>query len=69
MHAKRLVEFRAIHEPLIIVVEDMADLPPLLESSHKFDVGLRQKSYGLYTDGAGMDAVNSRFGLNSDGIA
>lgn len=68
-YTKKLVEFRAIHDPLIIVVEDMADLPPLLKSSHKFDVGLRQKSYGRYTDIAGMDAVNSRFGLNSDGIA
>ena len=45
------------------------NFPPLLESDYTFDVGLRQKCYGTFTDAIGMNAVNSRFGLDLEGIA
>ncbi|MEZ4732223.1 MAG: hypothetical protein R3E79_34330 [Caldilineaceae bacterium] len=68
-YAQQLIKLNASHAPLTIVVEDIAELRTLLKAGHQFNVGLRQKSYGQYTDTAGMDAANSRFGLNSNGIA
>ncbi|MBU1878983.1 MAG: arginine decarboxylase, partial [Chloroflexi bacterium] len=60
-----LIRLKSIHDPLIPVVEDLAELPPLVESGLPFDVGLRQKSYGQHQTLAEMDAADSRFGLPS----
>ena len=67
-YADYLVRFRSMHDHLIPVVEDLTELSPLFESGLPFEVGLRQKSYGLHKDGAEMDAANSRFGLDTAGI-
>ena len=58
-----LVRLKARHDNLIPVVEDRAELPPLIESGLPFDVGLRQKSYGHHQTGEEMEAANSRFGM------
>ncbi|MBN1890573.1 MAG: hypothetical protein JW850_21445 [Thermoflexales bacterium] len=62
-YAGSLVRFKAEHDKLIPVVEDLSELPPLIASGLPFDVGLRQKSYGMHHDEIEMDAANSRFGL------
>ncbi|GAP61915.1 arginine decarboxylase [Ardenticatena maritima] len=48
---------------IIPVIENLAELPPLIESGLPFEVGLRQKSYGKHPNVAAMDFANSRFGL------
>jgi arginine decarboxylase len=53
------------HANLIPVIEDLAEIPDLLNSSHTFDVGLRAKSYGRNTSLPEMDDADSRFGLDS----
>jgi len=63
-YARRLIQFKTGHDRLIPVVEDLAELPPLIESGLSFEVGLRQKSYGRHRSEAEMEAANSRFGLN-----
>lgn len=67
-YARYLLRFRAMHDALIPVVEDFAELPPLIEAGLPFDVGLRQKTYGQHASIAQMDAANSRFGFDTDGI-
>jgi arginine decarboxylase len=62
-YANNLVRLKSAHDNLIPVVENLAELPPLIESGLRFDVGLRQKSYGLHQAGGEMEALNSRFGL------
>lgn len=67
-YAQNIVRLRQEHEKIIPVVEDLAELSPLIESGHTFDVGLRQKSYGAHQDLEEMDGANSRFGMNLDQI-
>ncbi|RMD52099.1 MAG: arginine decarboxylase [Candidatus Thermofonsia bacterium] len=67
-YAANIIQLKQEHANLIPVVEDMAELPPLLNSSHPFDVGLRLKSYGHNETEAEMAAVNSRFGLDINQI-
>jgi arginine decarboxylase len=62
-YAASLLQLKALHDNLIPIVEDLAELPPLLESGLSFEVGLRQKSYGTHQTEAEMEAANSRFGL------
>jgi arginine decarboxylase len=62
-YADSLVHFKAQHDNLIPVIENLDELPPLIESGLQFDVGLRQKSYGHHQSVAEMDAANSRFGF------
>jgi arginine decarboxylase len=62
-YADSLIRFKAEHEKLIPVIEDLCELPPLIASGLPFDVGLRQKSYGMHHSEVEMDAANSRFGL------
>lgn len=59
-----ILRLRAEHEPVIPVIEELAELVPLLGSGLSFDVGLRQKTYGHNRTRAEMEAVNSRFGLD-----
>jgi arginine decarboxylase len=63
-YATQIIRLRQHHEWVIPVVEDLNELPPLIESSHSFGVGLRQKAYGHHQNEAEMDATNSRFGLS-----
>ena len=64
-YAESIVRLKGDHPNLIPVVEDLSELPPLIESGLPFAVGLRQKSYGHYTTEAEMDAANSRFGMST----
>ncbi len=64
-YADSIVRLKGDHPDLIPVVEDLSELPPLIESGLPFAVGLRQKSYGHYTTEAQMDAANSRFGMST----
>jgi arginine decarboxylase len=64
LYAANIVAFKREHDNLIPVVEDLSELPPLLESGLSFEVGLRQKSYGPHEDLAAMDAADSRFGMD-----
>ncbi|MCI0398243.1 MAG: arginine decarboxylase [Chloroflexi bacterium] len=63
-YANNILRFKGEHANLIPVVEDLAELPPLIDSGLPFDVGLRQKSYGPHQDEAEMDSYNSRFGMD-----
>ncbi len=67
-YAANIVRLKDRHENLIPILEDLNELPPLLESDHHFDVGLRQKSYGAHEDLQEMEAANSRFGMHLDDI-
>lgn len=67
-YAANIVRLKDRHENLIPILEDLNELPPLLESDHRFDVGLRQKSYGAHEDLQEMEAANSRFGMHLDDI-
>jgi arginine decarboxylase len=59
-----IIRLRRVHDNVIPVVEDSAELPPLVESGLPFEVGLRQKSYGPHHGLDEMDGVNSRFGMS-----
>lgn len=63
-YARRLCELRESHENLIPVLEDLTEIAPFLASGLRFQVGIRQKSYGRYTTEQEMDATNSRFGMD-----
>ncbi len=63
-YAENIIRLRRDHEQVIPVIEDLSEIPPLLQSGYKFQVGLRQKSYGPNTTEAEMEAANSRFGLD-----
>lgn len=67
-YAANIVRFRGRHENLIPILEDLNELSPLVESDHRFDVGLRQKSYGAHEDLQEMEQANSRFGMHQDDI-
>ena len=59
-----IIRLRRVHDNVIPVIEDFAELPPLIESGLPFEVGLRQKSYGPHRGLDEMDGVNSRFGMS-----
>jgi arginine decarboxylase len=65
-YAANIIRFKAEHDQLIPVIEDLSELPSLIKSELPFDVGIRQKSYGPHQDEAEMDGYNSRFGLDLD---
>ncbi len=67
-YAQNLLTLKPLHDKLIPVIEDLGELGTFLGSSHTFDVGLRQKSYGPQTTEAEMDAANSRFGVDMSTI-
>lgn len=67
-YAANILQLRQQHEQLIPVIENMNEIAPLLESGFRFDVGLRQKSYGPNKTMDEMDAANSRFGMDIDTI-
>jgi arginine decarboxylase len=51
---------------IIPVIEDLSELPALIQSETAFEVGLRLKSYGQHADLQAMDAANSRFGMPTE---
>ncbi|RPI29985.1 MAG: arginine decarboxylase, partial [Chloroflexota bacterium] len=53
---------------VIPILDDLAELPPLIESGLPFEVGIRQKSYGHHHTQAEMDAANSRFGMQVEDV-
>jgi arginine decarboxylase len=63
-YARNIVRLREEHQNVIPVLEDLAELTPLISSAKSFDVGLRQKTYGPNLTTKEMEAANSRFGLN-----
>lgn len=67
-YAANILQLRQSHEKLIPVLEDFSELSPLISSGHRFDVGLRIKSYGRYTSELEMRGANSRFGFSLDDI-
>ena len=67
-YAANIIRFKAEHDQLIPVVEDLTELPPLIESELPFDVGIRQKSYGPHANEVEMDGYNSRFGLDLENM-
>ncbi|MFO7679516.1 MAG: arginine decarboxylase [Chloroflexota bacterium] len=64
-YAASILSLKNDHANLIPVIEDLAEITDLLNSSHTFDVGLRAKSYGRNTNLTEMDDADSRFGLDS----
>ncbi len=62
-YAENIIRFKDEHDYVIPVIEDMLELPPFIASGKRFEVGLRQKSYGPHEDEAEMNVYNSRFGL------
>ncbi len=67
-YATNLIRLKDQHDNVIPVIEDLNELAPLRASSHHFDVGIRQKSYGPHRDEAEMNQYNSRFGMDTDDI-
>ncbi|MFN2137003.1 MAG: arginine decarboxylase [Candidatus Promineifilaceae bacterium] len=67
-YMNNILSMRREHEQIIPVLEDLDELAPLLNAGVAFDVGLRQKTYGHNRTFEEMEAVNSRFGLNSEAI-
>ena len=67
-YAANIIRLKQQHERVIPVVEDVAELAPLIESGLSFEVGFRQKSYGHHRDLTQMEAANSRFGMHLDDI-
>ncbi|HEX6386248.1 MAG TPA: arginine decarboxylase [Anaerolineae bacterium] len=67
-YADNIIQLRQEHENVIPVIENLGEIAPLLSSGYRFDVGLRQKSYGPNKTEAEMNAANSRFGLDVDDI-
>ncbi len=67
-YAANIVQLRALHDKLIPVVEDLSELPPLIESDLPFAVGLRLKTYGHHASIEEAEAANSRFGLDLDNL-
>ncbi|NIS81479.1 MAG: arginine decarboxylase [Anaerolineales bacterium] len=67
-YAESIVMLKREHEAVIPVVDDLTELPPLIDSGLPFDLGLRQKSYGRHQDLTEMEAANSRFGMDVEGI-
>lgn len=65
-YAAKILQLRELHDKIIPVIEDFNELPGLIQANHKFEVGLRLKSYGHSTTEAEMTAANSRFGLDPD---
>ena len=64
-YAANILQLRAIHDKVIPVIEDLNELPYLIESELPFAVGLRFKTYGHHETLAEAEAANSRFGLDS----
>ena len=67
-YARNIIRLREAHENVIPVLEDFAELAPLISSANSFDVGLRQKTYGPNLTTEEMEGANSRFGLNLESI-
>jgi arginine decarboxylase len=67
-YAGTILRLRRDHEHTIPVVEDLSELPGLIQSNLPFEVGLRQKSYGHHRNLADMDDANSRFGMRTEDI-
>lgn len=67
-YADEIVRFRREHEGVVPVIEDVSEIPPLVDSGLPFQVGLRQKSYGPHHGRAEMDSVHSRFGMDAASI-
>lgn len=65
-YADSILNLKRVHDRLIPVVEDLAELPALLSSGLSFEVGLRHKTYGPHGDAAEMDQYDSRFGLDNE---
>lgn len=63
-YASNIIRLKQEHDNVIPVVEDLSELPPLIDSGLRFEIGLRQKSYGPHQGQAEMDAANSRFGMD-----
>ena len=64
-YAANILQLRLLHDNLIPVIEDLAEISPFLSSGQTYNVGLRQKSYGHNETLDEMENANSRFGLNS----
>jgi arginine decarboxylase len=67
-YMNNIIRIKDEHENVIPVLEDLAELDPLINSGKYFDVGIRQKTYGHNRTIEAMEAVNSRFGLNTEQI-
>ncbi|HSH05159.1 MAG TPA: arginine decarboxylase, partial [Anaerolineae bacterium] len=67
-YAHKLHQLNQIHPNLIPVIESVDELSSFIASDQKFRLGLRQKSYGHNTTLDAMNAANSRFGLDLDGL-
>ncbi|MCP4360206.1 MAG: arginine decarboxylase [Chloroflexi bacterium] len=67
-YAANIIQLRQLHKNLIPVIEDLGELSPFISSSHRFDLGLRMKSYGHNKSESEMLQANSRFGLSMDDI-
>ncbi len=66
LYMDNIIRIKDEHENVIPVLEEMGELAPLISSGKKFDVGLRQKTYGKNRTIEDMETVNSRFGLNME---
>ena len=54
-YISEILKLAGEHANTICIVEDLAELAPLIDSGQALRVGLRQKSYGKHNDMAEMD--------------
>jgi arginine decarboxylase len=67
-YAEKLLAFRAEHERLMPIIEDLTEIEPFESSESTFDVGLRLKSYGKHASVDAMDRAHSRFGMSQEDL-
>ena len=67
-YAANIMRLKAEHDNIIPVLEDLNELPTFVDTTQRFDLGLRQKAYGAHADLAEMEAANSRFGMHLQDI-
>jgi arginine decarboxylase len=64
-YMNNIIRIKDDHDNVIPVLEGLDELGSLINSGKTFDVGIRQKTYGHNLTIEAMEAVNSRFGLNT----
>lgn len=66
VYSRELIQLQRDRGHVLPVLEGDFELPPLVNSGLKFEVGVRHKTYGHHHTGAEMEHNNSRFGLTTE---
>jgi arginine decarboxylase len=64
-YSKEIISLQRDRGHMLPVLEDLSELQPLIDSGLRFEVGLRQKTYGHHHSFEEMESNNSRFGMTT----